>query len=132
MGLRTYLFGDDETESDDNNVYNATLYRVTWTAMVERTKTTALIQFVSGKQKRVVYTQEHGHEQHIFEDATSDAEPVQVNWNNIEYIDIQSTETVEVPVERSESTQNVGEKMEELYTENSVVSETIEYEETSL
>jgi hypothetical protein len=126
MGLRTHLFGDDESESDEKD---STLYRVTWTEIVEKTKTTAIIQFGSGKQKRVVYTQMSGGDNTILEDATSDAEPVQVNWDNIEYVDTKSTETVKVPVERSEFSGNVAEKMDKLYTDEKVVSETIAYEE---
>jgi hypothetical protein len=97
--------------------------------MVEKEKTTALIQFVSGKQKRVVYTQMSGRDSTILEDETSGAEPVQVNWDNIEYVDTQSTETVEVPVGRSELVEKAGEKMREMYIVDSVVSETIDYEE---
>jgi hypothetical protein len=130
MGLRTYLFGEDETESDDKNVYDTSpLYRVTWTKMVEREKETVRIQFVSGKQKRVVYTTKSGPNGQILEDATSDAEPIQVNWDNIEYIDTESTETMEVPVKRRVLVEEVGEKMQELYTDDRVVSETIDYEE---
>jgi len=125
MGLRNWLFGGDNNSTDTES----TLYRVTWTEMVEKEKTTALIQFVSGKQKRVVYTQMSGRDSTILEDETSGAEPVQVNWDNIEYVDTQSTETVEVPVGRSELVEKAGEKMREMYIVDSVVSETIDYEE---
>jgi hypothetical protein len=126
MGLRNWLFGGDESESNEND---STLYRVTWTEMVELTKTTAMIQFVSGKQKRVVYTQMSGGDSTILEDQTSDAEQVQVNWDNIEYVDTKSTEAVEVPVDRSELTNELVDIMNRLYKDNTVVSETIDYEE---
>lgn len=139
MGLAKTLFGvtlfsDEGSESEatpenDPREEESTDYLFTWTAMVEVEKTTATIQFVSGKQKRVSYTNQ-AHNQ-VFEDATTDAEPLQVNWDNIEYVDTESTETVEIPVEKDRLVRDgaMWDVYQSLLEEESVVTETIDWEE---
>lgn len=138
MGLAKTLFGvtlfsNDESETDETTDENSsfdvpTQYRVTWTSMEEVEKTTATIQFVSGKQKRVVYTNEPHGQKFVCE--TNDSEPIEVNWDNIEYIDTESVERVEVPTDRSGlfNSEELGEQLTTLYEEPSVISETVEWE----